>query len=273
MKIINSSPDFTDPSIPGTSNINEFSDYPFEESSSMVDNNNKVLPMGFLSDAHIICISSGYNNTDSKIALTRAHVGPSIISVSFSLYSLIGVEYKFIKDILVATTYRNSFKPFCPVICTSVDGMSSGVVSFGQIDSVFKDFYDIDKKAISYDFLTNTFDDTNKLSTVIDKFCSVIYDIKTFAPDGFTECIVDDTTGESVTGDVKIITNGLHASIGEQDNSDLNHINIDLTYDINISKILEEKHVNYITSINGIKPDSNGTIRVKFTNDKSRNRT
>lgn len=219
-------------------NVNELRLYPFSEGGSLLDRSGKELPLGFISDARFV-IQSSENGERPTVRLSSAHVSAAMISACFVVCS------DGVKTSMSVTVSYKSFKPYFPYRLEPLAGSScaGGVVSFGEIEP--------GNSPETY-FLDNA---------VIHPCC-----VSEIERPGVTR-FVDQRSGETVSGDVKISFSGYVGA-----SSDGNKFRLYLEDGAGselaseCAKITgsEACGATPIYSINGVRPDDDGNIVLWF---------
>lgn len=219
-------------------NVNELRMFPFSDDSSLVDSSGKELPLGIISDVHIV-VPKRSNAEWPVVRLSSVHVSSAMVSACF-VSSCGGVA-----DALSVTVSASSFMPYYPYRLEKLCGSSDigGVVSFGDI----RDAFDPE----TY-FLENAF---------IHKCCVAVKE-----PAG-VRMFVDKRSGETLSGDVNISFSGYLKSVREGKNFRIemeDGASSELASECSKITGSEACGATSVKSINGIRPDDEGNIVIWF---------
>jgi hypothetical protein len=210
-------------------NENELRWYPFEPGSSGSRSSRIVSDLSIMTD----------DQRSEKFRMWSAHVGPGVVSVSFSDGA----------SAAVCTVPREEFEAYRPYPLLRVSGVCGGMCSFGEVD----------------------FDDpfTEKLGgdgpAVLD---TVVCRVHIGRLKGF----VDDQSGMVATGDVELIFPSDTVVTESEPTPGVGRIEVGLSKSLDgalvspcdSGDLLYAGKLSPIRSINGVAPDSRGRLAIVF---------
>ena len=228
---------YVDTAVAQFENVNELRKFPFSDESSLVDRSGVELPIGMIVDAHMfVPCETGFTPV---VKLTRVHISSAMISACFKS------SYGGRMCAMSVTVSVSDFGPYIPYRMEKLAGSEDigGVVSFGDITFPnYPETYFLENAAIHP--------------------CCVI----SSRPSGLRR-IVDPRSGESVSGDVRISFSG-HVKAGNVGNGILLSLEdgseSELASECSKATGLDVCGATPISSINGIRPDSDGNIVLWF---------
>lgn len=235
---------YADTSVAQFENVNELRNYPFTDSSSLVDSLGRSLPADVIVDAHFFVpadVELGVPSESPVVRLSSVHMSQAMLSACFI------ADFKGTVNALSVTVSKDDFKPYFPYRLEKLIGSRDigGIVSFGFVPFP-------------------GFPETYVLRSAEIHPCCVA----ACKPAGLRR-IEDPRSGEHVCGDVKIEFSG-YVESEKFENGYL------LTVDDASALQLASKCVDSdrsesgvcgatpIKSINGIRPDEEGNIVLWF---------
>lgn len=235
-------------------NVNSLRRHPFADYASLVDSEGKELPLEAIVDARLV-VPAEYDNPSAdpyspdelpSARLSSFHVSRSMVSACFVS------DFRGKRSALSVTVSAKSFRPYFPYRLDKLIGSSDigGIVAFGDILSAYdaEDGLSVPK--------------TYFLDSAYLHPCQVAV-----ATPARLRRIIDGRTGKSLSGHVDIEFSGYV-------NASRDGKSVSLSLDPNAVRELASECDNAtgteicgttpITSINGVRPNSNGEIVLWF---------
>ena len=215
---------------------NSLRPYPVCEWAALVSDDEQPLPFGVLTDAMLV-LTGTEDRISSRPYLSSLYIGPSLVSVTFRFCD---------EDVAVCTIPISSLTPYSAVQVTPLADFVAGTVSFADIRP--------------QDNPTRLTFSTEAQSALDDTAFIVV------PPPGIVS-FEDDVSGLSLQGDVAmtvpkgVSVNVSHGKLSLQMSDSLNASLVPSCYPSGLDMVCEAP---VIRTINGVAPDSEGVIAIKF---------
>lgn len=229
-------------------NANELRNYPFTDGSSMTDREGKTLPLDVVADVGLTVPACFDAPADEDgivyvslpvVRLSSVHLSPSMVSICFTS------ELNGAKNALSVTVSGSSFAPYTPYRLHSLVGSNGigGIVTFGDIEFPgYPETYFLDNLEVHP--------------------CCVVPS----KPMGLRS-IEDPRSGERLSGDVDI---GFSGYVKANRDGKTFSLSLEENADAELASECAEAYgaeacgATPISSINGVRPDSDGNIVLWF---------
>lgn len=237
-------------------NENSLRSFPFMEDTCLVDDSGKRLPDGIISDISVYSQNRYGYGVSSKVRVSCVYLGKELVSVSL-------VDKN--SGILSITLTKEDLEPWRPYMLTPLASGWAGYITFA-------DFLWPDEPQTYYFSRWQDEDKEHGVpppQTVLDPH-------SVFGVGGpRVEKFLDTTTNEEATGFVEFVfPNIISRSIQHMDGHNGYWVYLDLKSNeslIGPCDVLSAQHkisnvcgVPLVTSIAGVRPDSNGNIMLRF---------